>query len=908
MTEIEKPNILDVLSHASVGLAIVDISGVFTYANEAFTKLHRRAPDRYVNYDVMSDPAEEVRGFQAIHREFQAGTRERFCSDVEVPETNGLSRWFSVEATLVRNPAGEPSSVIVINHDITQRKLAERRASLMAHRLEAIETSDAIGLHYFRAPKSEALKGQKEGVDANEALLAMSGLSKNDETTFDDLTTVEWRDQDRLMFEKLYETGRPISYLKEIVNKKTGRVMPVSVTATLFKDDPDYDGVSLIYDLSDLFNARDEAEEFRHKADLALGAASIGLWDCNPATGEFKSDARCRKILGLPESTEITIDHLISVIAPEDRLKVQEAISSTLKADQVSRTAEFRYQSATGERIVSVTGRSFRGRTCGELRLVGTLIDITDLKAHESRLLESEERFRTLAETIPQIVFTADQLGHVNYINKKFYDFTGQRPADVVSREQIRAAIHPSDLEPVRAKWKTSVAGGRAFEFEYRMKAASGDFRWVIVRASPLLDRTGQTTRWFGSCTDIDGHRRANDELFRERERAQHANEMKSTFLANMSHEIRTPLGAILGFTELLGNGSLNQTERNDYLGIIARNSKSLSRIVDDVLDLSKVEAGLLTLEKIAFCPRTLLKDVITLFSERARRKGLMLDLRIADDVPASIVSDPTRLRQVINNLLSNALKFTENGGVIVELCRSDLMLKMTVRDTGPGIPPDRATTLFQPFVQAHSSMARKHGGTGLGLHLSRKLAEALGGALRFVELTNRSGSCFEVLIPLIEATMAEADPWRNQIGALQETRIRDLDGLRILVVDDAPDNRKLLERILVRTGARVDFAENGRSAIDKTKSDRFDLILMDLQMPDLDGFEATRIMRENHVETPVVALTAHAVDEIRERCEKAGFNGFLTKPVDSKALMKTVRDFAANRTGPQPNESHHLI
>lgn len=664
--------------------------------------------------------------------------------------------------------------------------------------------------------------------------------------------------------------------------------------------------MSLIHDLSDLFNAREEADEYRQKADLALGATAIGLWDLNPETGQVNFDDRSRSLFGLARDSVINFQTLMALIPEDDIRKIQKALKQIIESDRtMSLSVEFRLHPIVGgEKIVSATGRTFRVRSSGELRVVGTLMDVTETKLFEQRILESEERFRTLAETIPQIVFTADERGHVNYVNRKWYDFTGQRPTDAITREQIRTAVHPSDLPMVRDRWHTALVEGRAFEIEYRMRTAGGSYRWVIVRASPLLDRNGKTTRWFGSCTDIDSHRRLNDELWIERDRAQKANQMKSSFLANMSHEIRTPLGAILGFTELLGDGSLSQAERAEYLGIVARNSRSLSRIVDDILDLSKVEAGLLTLEKTAFCPRTLLKDVVTLFSERARRKGLTIDLKIGDDVPPSLCSDPMRIRQIIANLLSNSLKFTEHGGVSVELSRAGDQICIAVDDTGAGISRENAAILFQPFVQGNNELSKRHGGTGLGLHLSRKLSEALGGSLKFVEKPAGCGSRFVFTLPLQEASIADADQWRNEAAALQVSGKNDLDGLSILVVDDAADNRKLIERLLVRTGAHVDFAENGLDGVKMALEHGFDLILMDLQMPDLDGFEATRRIREHQIRTPVVALTAHAVDEIRERCEHAGFNGFLTKPVNSQALLKVAKDLGRHEPKVQPPQA----
>jgi len=886
MSDAFKPAILDVLQHSSVGIAVIDLSGQFRFVNEGFAKLHGIHVDEIIGRSFR-DYSIDLGRFEQIHQEFVRGERDEFKDDVLLKPELGL-RWLSVEVSVVRDVDGKPESMVVVATDITRRKQAEQKTEEMAARLNAIHHSDAIGMHYFS-------DGGKL-CEPNEALIAMAGLTpaEAEDLTLQSLTLEEWREQDEVMFKRLYETRRPIAFLKEIVNRKTGKAVPVSVTATLFDDDPEYDGVSLIYDLSDLFNAREEAEEYRRKADLALGATAIGLWDLNPETGEVNFDKRSRNIFGVSDEDILNFEHLSKQIPEDDVRKIQNAIRSVIASDcTISLSVEFRLHSPTaGDRIVSATGRSFRVRTSGELRVVGTLMDVTETKLFEQRILESEERFRTLAETIPQIVFTADEHGHVNYVNRKWYDFTGQRPNEAVTRDQIRQAIHPSDLPTVRERWRTAVREGRPFEIEYRMRSATGNYRWVIVRASPLLDRNGKTTRWFGSCTDIDSHRRLNDELWIERERAQKANQMKSSFLANMSHEIRTPLGAILGFTELLGDGSLTPQERSEYLGIVARNSRSLSRIVDDILDLSKVEAGLLTLEKIAFCPRILLKDIVTLFSERARRKGLNIELKIADEVPASLISDPMRIRQIIANLLSNSLKFTEQGHVSIEMNRAGDQICIAVDDTGAGISKENATLLFQPFVQGDDQLSRKHGGTGLGLHLSRKLAEALGGSLKLVPKSgDQPGSRFVFMAPFQEATVADADQWRNETIALQNLGVRDLDGVRILVVDDAPDNRKLIERLLMRTGAQVDFAENGSIGVASALDHHYDLILMDLQMPGIDGFEATQQIRDHHVQTPIVALTAHAVDEIRERCERAGFNGFLTKPVDSKSLMKVVKD-----------------
>lgn len=513
-------------------------------------------------------------------------------------------------------------------------------------------------------------------------------------------------------------------------------------------------------------------------------------------------------------------------------------------------------------------------------------------KKADRKLQESEERFRTLAETIPQIVFTTDSEGHFNYMNGKWFQLTGEMPGTEISSDLILQSIHPEDLPSIRSTWKKSREHLTPFYIECRLRAADGDYRWFLTAAMPLFDGHGRTTRWFGSCTDIDQQKKMNEELRLAREKADRANRMKSHFLANMSHEIRTPLGAILGFTELLGDPNLDDGEREEFLGVIARNGHSLSRIVDDVLDLSKVEAGLLSFEKTPFCPKTLVSDVATLFSERARKKGIRLETEIASDLAPSVISDSSRIRQIVANLVSNAVKFTHHGYVKIRAESTDKNVCFRVEDSGIGIGSEHLGALFQPFVQGDESLSRKHGGTGLGLYLSRKLAEALGGTLEISRTTENIGTTLTLSLPLQIASPAAVE--ETKAGTPNVTfEIPDLRAARILIVDDAPDNRLLIARILAKTGAKVEFASSGQDGIEQSARTDHDVILMDLQMPEMDGFQAAEIIRGRGIQTPIVALTAHAIDEIRERCERSGFNGFLTKPLDSRSLITLVDEFS---------------
>ncbi len=390
--------------------------------------------------------------------------------------------------------------------------------------------------------------------------------------------------------------------------------------------------------------------------------------------------------------------------------------------------------------------------------------------------------------------------------------------------------------------------------------------------------------------------------------RAEHANRAKSDFLANMSHEIRTPMTAILGFSESLLDASVSESERAELVRTIQRNGQHLLELINDILDLSKIEAGRLEAETVACSPGRIVADVAMLLRGKAETKRLSLELAFIGPIPETINTDPTRLRQILFNLMGNAIKFTEVGCVRVEvrLIRGTTdLIEFSVIDSGIGISSEGIERLFQPFTQADTSTTRRFGGTGLGLTISRRLATLLGGTLT-VKSAIGQGSTFSVSVAtgdlngvkLLESPR-ESDfaPKSTAPSAAAPTRAataKPLAERRILVAEDGPDNQRLITFILRKYGATVEIAENGLIAVEKAQAARstarpFDVILMDMQMPELDGYGATSTLRRAGYRGPIIALTANAMAGDREKCLDAGCDDFATKPIDRAALLATI-------------------
>ncbi|MGH7988078.1 MAG: ATP-binding protein [Candidatus Binataceae bacterium] len=512
------------------------------------------------------------------------------------------------------------------------------------------------------------------------------------------------------------------------------------------------------------------------------------------------------------------------------------------------------------------------------------------------------QQFRYLFDASPDpIAITKVADGRILLINREFARMSGFSEEEAVGRDPVALGIWPNPEERLNCLAHLQQHGElRNVELTFRCKTGE-TAPFLISAAFVELDGALCTITIARDMREI---KRIQRELITARENAEAASRTKTEFLSSMSHEIRTPMNAILGMSELLAETTLDATQRK-YLSLMRSNGATLVRLIDDILDLAKIESGRMFLESTAFELAPLLRGVIDTLAVRAHEKSLVLGTSVASGVPAWLIGDPLRLRQILINLVGNAIKFTEAGSVAVSVSATAIddgvMLGLGVADTGIGIPADKLSAIFSSFTQADSTTARRYGGSGLGLAIVKRLVQLMGGEITAASQTG-VGSIFTVRAPFKlwhaavpkGAAAASAANGTQSMRSVKPAHNGTGRALDILVADDSPDNRFLLRRFVSRLPYRLDEAENGGDAFNRFKAHRYDLILMDMQMPIMDGYTAVRLMRqwETHRtrgHTPVVALTASALPEDIARCLDAGCDFHISKPIDRVTLLDAI-------------------
>lgn len=694
--------------------------------------------------------------------------------------------------------------------------------------------------------------------------------------------------------------GRPGHVFR--IGEPRGRGVWVKVS---YRDEPcAHGGTDVIVAVRDVTEQQQREEQLHRelrRQDQMADIAGIGTWTLDLATNELKWSARVFEIHDMEPGPTPTVAEAVAFYEPEAISVVEDGLEQLI-AGRARYDFVLPMRTARGRRIwVHAMGDLETNPEGKPLRLIGTFRDVTDQYSAEERLRLSEERYMFALEGAKDGLWDWDLESNRVHFSPRWKELIGYSDDEIESEFDEWASRVPDDDRERAMEALTDCFEGRAPQYraEFRMRHKDGSWRWILARAKVVArGEGGQPLRMVGTHTDITSEVQMREELEQARAAAEQAASAKADFLAMMSHEIRTPLNGIMGLCQLLMEDRVTERQA-DSLAVINESAGALLDIINDVLDLSKSEAGKLELEDAPFDPAHCIEGTAALLRHRADlREGLEFSVRIDPAVPTLIMGDMGRMRQVLLNLVGNALKFTEQGSVVVTARIEDgpegaARLRVQVEDTGIGIEPGAEEHLFQPFTQADSTTTRRFGGTGLGLSISRRMVELMGGTIGCAQ-RDGGGAVFWFEVPVRLPGAEALEEARVRAGATTAAKEAALAGARVLVVEDNAVNRLVARRILESLGCVTVTVEGGQEALDILRDADFDVVLMDFQMPGMDGLEATRRLRSREADqglarVPVVALTAGTMEGDAEACLDAGMDDYLSKPIVIDALRAVL-------------------
>ncbi|NUQ53206.1 MAG: PAS domain-containing protein [Phycisphaerales bacterium] len=894
-----------IAERTSNAVIVTDAAGRTTWVNEAFEKLagytldefRGQFPGRLLQFEG-SDPA----AIAAMHRAVQDGTSCR----VEIANRGKSGNIYVLDIDLqpLRDERGSLTGFMAIETDVTESKRAQQRLGESEARFRAL--ADAVPMLVWLAGTD------KKCYDFNKGWLEFTGRTLEQERGDGWVEGVHPDDMD----------GCVRTYVECFDARK-----PFVMTYRLRRHDGVYrwiedrgvpryaaDGSFLGYaggcmDVTEQIEAKELLAASEARFRTLVEGINVIVWEFNPASDSFTYVSPQAAQLGYPIAQWLEPGFWKERLHPDDRERAIEFCASESAGGRDHRF-QYRMFRADGTAVWiddSVHVEMVDGRVA---MLRGVMFDISEQVAQKQAMhLQAERLDLTLSAANLGTWDWNVRTGEVAF-NENWCRMLGYEPSEIEPDVSVwKRLVHPEDMARVTATLEDHLESrAKEYRCEHRLRRKDGTWAWVLDIGRVMeRDAEGKPLRAVGVHMDISEIRAAQDA-------AEAANRAKSDFLANMSHEIRTPMTAILGYTDLLaedGDRSIAPRQRLEYIDTIRRNGDHLLSIINDILDISKIEAGRMSVEKMPTDPLHLFREVESLMRVRAKAKGIALDLEQETPIPVSIASDPLRLRQVLVNLIGNAIKFTEIGGVTVRIgldahAAAGPLLRVEIADTGIGMTPEQRQRLFLPFSQADTSVTRKFGGTGLGLRISKSLAEMLGGDIS-VSSEPGKGSVFTLTIstgPVEGLAMLPMGSLGREVKAESPQAAAPalpLAGLRIFFAEDGPDNQRLISHMLRKAGAEVKVFDNGKLALEALTLDHTvdgdlaspppcDILLSDMQMPEMDGYTLVGTLRAKGWMGPIIALTAHAMTGDAEKCIAAGCDHFATKPIDKAKLVEVCR------------------
>ncbi|NJK68293.1 MAG: PAS domain S-box protein [Microcoleus sp. CSU_2_2] len=801
------------------------------------------------------------------------------------------------------------------------QKLNQELETLVEERTAQLRLSQEKFAKAFRSsPNPITITRLKDGrhLEINEAFCQTIGYSASEiiDRTALELNIWVSKQARKKLFEMLKEDGIVRNYEFDF-RTKAGELRTGLLSAEII----DIHGETCVISVSQDFSDRKIAEEKLRASEASLAAAQriahVGNWECDLSANTTTWSEELFRIFGLYSTqTPPTLTEFPQYLHPDDveqwqtttNAAIANGESYTLEyrivrpkstnsdencPSEISEVGFIRYIEARAEPVVNEQGKV--------IKLFTTLMDITPRKLAEIALADSEEKYRHLVETSQDIIWSCDTEGHITFVNQAVKQIYGYEPEEMMGCCFSDFLATAAEIDRNSEVQRRLLTGDSVLQYESIVLAKDGRSIDVNTKAIARLDAEGNITGTTGTASDITERKQAEIALLQAKEEADRANKAKSEFLSNMSHELRTPLNAILGFSQLLARDPALSSQQQQHLGIITRSGEHLLDLINNILQMSKIEVGLVTVNNSTFDLSKMLENTEQMLRLQAEKKGLQLIFDCANNLPQYVETDESKLRQILINIIGNAIKFTSEGGVNLRLKKEPLRsqaevdsqpmnacyLLFEVEDTGPGICPEEMDSLFQPFAQTESGRKAQEG-TGLGLPISQQFVQLMGGEMTVTSsIAHGSIFRFDVKVCIPDAVEIQVAKTAGRVVGIAPGQPE----YRILAVDDRLESRLLLVRMLSSLGFAVRDAENGSEAVELWSSWEPHLIWMDMRMPVMDGYEATKRIKE-HLKgqaTVIIALTASAFDEERSLILSAGCDDFVAKPFREKVILEKM-------------------